>query len=47
MEVRVPPLDDPVTAIEGLLAHVGATSVELQHEATRIRVKGARAKTSD
>ncbi|HKW04633.1 MAG TPA: hypothetical protein VJN71_04980 [Nitrososphaerales archaeon] len=39
--------NDPVGAIEGLLKNVKGTSVELQHEATRIRVKKARAKASD
>ena len=43
-EVEVPDFGDPVTAIEGLLRHVGASSVELQHEATKIRVKRSRAK---
>ena len=46
MEVDLPPgLEDPVSAIEGLLANTRATSVELQHDARRIRVKRARAKT--
>ncbi|HUI00478.1 MAG TPA: hypothetical protein VLX56_02470 [Nitrososphaerales archaeon] len=46
-EVSLPPgLEDPASAIEGLLKHVKASSVELQHEATKIRVKRARAKTS-
>ncbi len=46
-EVTMPAgLEDPVAAIEGLLKHVRTTSVELQHEASRIRVKRARAKTS-
>ena len=46
-EVTLPPgLEDPVAAVEGLLKHVGATSVELQHEASRIRVKKASAETS-
>jgi hypothetical protein len=45
-DVSMPPgLEDPAAAIEGLLKHVRATSVELQHEATKIRVKRARAKT--
>ena len=39
-------MDDPVAAIEGLLKHVGATSVGLQHEASRIRVRRTLAKTS-
>jgi len=39
-------LKDPVAAIEGLLANVEATSVDMQHEASRIRVKRALAKTS-
>ncbi|MDA4118776.1 MAG: hypothetical protein OK455_10605 [Thaumarchaeota archaeon] len=38
-EVPMPSMDDPVAAIEGLLKHVGATSVELQHEASRVRVR--------
>ena len=47
MEVDLPPdLEDPVAAIEGLLATERATSVELQHEASRIRARRARAKTS-
>jgi hypothetical protein len=46
-EVAMPAgLEDPVGAIEGLLKHVGATSVELQHEASRIRARRARAKVS-
>jgi hypothetical protein len=38
-----PDLRDPVQAIEGLRqkSGAGATSVELQHEASRIRVKRA------
>lgn len=47
LDVEVPNLDDPVSAIEGLLRHVAANSVDLQHEATRIRVKRALGKTSD
>ena len=34
-------IDDPVDAIEGLLAHVRKGSVKLQHEATKIRAKRA------
>ena len=34
-------IGDPVTAIEGLLAHVEKGSVELQHEATKIRARRA------
>lgn len=34
---RIP--DDPVKAIRGMLKHVKKTSVELQHEANRIRAK--------
>jgi len=46
-DVTMPPgLEDPVAALEGLLKRVRATSVELQHEASRIRVKKASAKTS-
>ncbi len=45
-EVDLPSgLEDPVSAIEGLLASTRATSVELQHDARRIRVRRARAKT--
>jgi len=32
-------IGDPVDAIEGLLAHVKRGSVELQHEATKIRAR--------
>lgn len=39
-------LEDPVSAIEGLLARARTTSVELQHEARRIRVRRSRAETS-
>ena len=46
MELDLPPgLEDPVSAIEGLLANTRGTSVELQHDARRIRVRRARAKT--
>jgi len=38
---------DPVAAIEGLLKNTKKTSVELQHEATRIRVKRALGKVPD
>jgi hypothetical protein len=38
---------DPVGAIEGLLKNVRAKSVELQHEARRIRVKKSSVKTTD
>jgi len=34
-------MDDPVGAIEGLLAHVKRGSVELQHEAARVRARRA------
>jgi len=39
-------LSDPVIAIEGLLRNVRANSVELQHEATKVRAKKTNAKTS-
>lgn len=43
-EVAMPPgLEDPVRAIEGMLKHVSASSVELQHEASKVRVRKARA----
>lgn len=32
-------IDDPVKAIEGMLAHVKKSGVELQHEASKIRAK--------
>ncbi|HEY4674366.1 MAG TPA: hypothetical protein VIH03_09385 [Nitrososphaerales archaeon] len=38
-EVTLDELDDPVAAIEGLLKHATESSVELQHKASRIRVK--------
>jgi hypothetical protein len=34
-------IDDPIDAIEGVLAHVKKGSVALQHEATRIRARRA------
>jgi len=34
-------IGDPVDAIEGLLAHVKRGSVELQHEAAKIRARRA------
>jgi hypothetical protein len=39
-------MEDPVGAIEGLLKHVEANSVELQHEAVGIRARRASAKSS-
>ncbi len=47
-DVSVPPEveEDPVAAIEGLLKKVKATSVELQHEATKIRVRNQRGKNA-
>jgi hypothetical protein len=38
---------DPVAAIEGLLKRTRKTSVELQHEAARIRVKRTLGKVPD
>jgi len=44
-EIAIPPgLDDPVSAIEGLLKNVRATSVELQHGASALRVKRSNVK---
>lgn len=40
-------MDDPVAAIEGLLKHVTKSSVELQHEASKIRVRGLHGKSSN
>ena len=34
-------IKDPVAAIEGMLAHVKKTSIELQHEASKIRAERA------
>ena len=34
-------VEDPVAAIEGMLKHVSKSSVELQHEAARIRAEKA------
>jgi len=34
-------IEDPVGAIEGLLAHVKRGSVELQHQASKIRARRA------
>ncbi len=45
-ETMVVGIENPVAAIEGLLKQVRGTSVELQHEASRIRVRGALAKRS-
>lgn len=39
--------NDPVGAIEGLLKSVKESSVQLQHEANKIRVKKASAKSSN
>jgi hypothetical protein len=41
-----PGLEDPVAAIEDILKHVRTSSVELQHEASKIRVKRAYGKIS-
>ena len=41
-----PGLEDPVAAIENMLKHVRTSSVELQHEASKIRVKRAYGKIS-
>jgi len=38
-EFEVP--EDPIGAIRGMLKHVKKTSVELQHEASKIRAEGA------
>jgi hypothetical protein len=38
-------MEDPVGAIEGLLKHVKADSVELQHEAASIRARRASGKS--
>jgi hypothetical protein len=38
---------DPVSAIEGLLKRTRKTSVELQHDAARIRVKRALGRVPD
>ena len=48
-DISVPPEveEDPVGAIEGLLKNVRDTSVDLQHEATKIRVRNQRGKTSN
>lgn len=34
-------IEDPVEAIYGMLSHVKKTGVELQHEARKIRTRGA------
>lgn len=34
-------IGDPVDALEGVLAHVRATSVKLQHEAPKLRARRA------
>jgi len=39
LEFKVP--EDPVGAIRGMLKHVKKTSVELQHEANKIRAERA------
>lgn len=41
LNTLVADIGDPVDAIEGLLAHVKNGSVELQHEATKIRARRA------